>query len=135
MIKNNRNWIRNNGINCIIETKITNSTVATITVTLIVVNLVGGFLVTHKMLEMFRKKDSSPECWHYVIVPSVVTTGDVGMLSLAGVAPSNLTSTLYLASELGYVAGIAQMLKQQTVRLAVYADMGSTGMGCCFNID
>ncbi len=31
-------------------------------VTLSAVNLVGGFLVTHKMLELFRMKDIPPEC-------------------------------------------------------------------------
>ena len=81
---------------------------ATIAVTLSTVNLVGGFLVTHKMLEMFRKKDIPPEYWHCVIITPeywhcaiitpVITIGDVGMFSLVGVASSNLTSTLSLAS-------------------------------------
>ena len=30
---------------------------ATMAVTLNIVNLVGGFIVTHKMFELFRKKD------------------------------------------------------------------------------
>ncbi len=60
--------------------------------------------------------------------PSVITADRVGMLSLAGVASSNLTSTLFLASEFGCVADIAQMLKQQTARLIVYTDMGGVGM-------
>ena len=51
------------------------------------------------------------------------------MLSLAGVAPSNLISTLALASGFECVADIAQMSKQQTARLAVYAGMDGVGMG------
>ena len=34
---------------------------ATTAVTLSAINLIGGFLVTHKILEMFRMKDTSPE--------------------------------------------------------------------------
>lgn len=51
------------------------------------------------------------------------------MLSLAGVAPSNLTLTLSLASGFGCVADIAQMSKQETVRLAMYAGIDGVGMG------
>ena len=49
--------------------------------------------------------------------------------SFGGVAPSNLTSTLSLASGLGCVAGIAQMSKQQITRLAMDTGMDGVGMG------
>lgn len=58
-----------------------------------------------------------------------MTAGDLESLSLAGVAPSYLTSTLALASGLGCVAGIAQISNQETARLAVYASLdGGIGM-------
>ncbi len=50
------------------------------------------------------------------------------MLSLAQVAPSNLTSTLSLVSGLGCVTGIAQISKQQITRLAKHTSMGDVRM-------
>ncbi len=42
----------------------TPQTLVTIAVILSVVNVVGGILIIHKMLELFRKEDSSQECCH-----------------------------------------------------------------------
>ena len=97
------------------------------------VNLTGGFLITNKMLAMFRRPNDPPEFWHYFLIPSGVAAGSFGVLSMIGVPAAStggsMTSTLALASGLGCVAGIAQMSKQETARLAVVAGMGGVGMG------
>jgi len=104
---------------------------ATTAVALSAVNLTGGFLVTRKMLAMFRRKDDPPEYFHYYFLPPAALVGGYGLMSLAGVANDNLSSTLALASGLGCVAGIAQMSKQETARMAVVAGMGGVGIGIC----
>ena len=45
---------------------------ATGAVALSSVNLVGGFLITKKMLDMFRRPDDPPEYWHYYMLPPAV---------------------------------------------------------------
>jgi NAD(P) transhydrogenase len=102
---------------------------ATTAVALSCVNLTGGFLVTRKMLAMFRRKDDPPEYFHYYFMPPAALVGGFTLLSATGATNSNLASTLALASGLGCVAGISQMSKQETARLAVVAGMGGVGIG------
>ena len=93
------------------------------------VNLVGGFLVTKKMLDMFRRPDDPPEFFHYTLLPPAAAVAGFGVLGLSGAASPQLSSTLALASGLGCVAGIGQMSSQATSRGAVYAGLGGVGMG------
>jgi NAD(P) transhydrogenase len=102
---------------------------ATTAVGLSAVNLSGGFLITRKMLAMFRRKDDPPEYWSYFLLPPAVAVGGYSLLTLTGNGSINLSQTLALASGLGCVAGIAQMSRQETARLAVIAGMGGVGMG------
>jgi len=102
---------------------------ATTAVGLSAVNLTGGFLVTKKMLDMFRRPDDPPEFFHYYLVPPAVAVGGLGIMGATGMASPSLSSTLALGSGLGCVAGIAQMSNQETSRLAVYAGLGGVGMG------
>lgn len=95
------------------------------------VNLSGGFLVTRKMLAMFRRKDDPPEYFHYYFMPPAVLVGGFSAVSLAGVASDSLVHTMALVSGLGCIAGIAQMSKQETARLAVVAGLGGVGVGIC----
>lgn len=102
---------------------------ATLAVGLSAVNLSGGFIVTNKMLDMFRRPDDPPEYWNYFLIPPAAAAGGYGLLSLAGVAGPATTSGLALASGLACVAGISQMSNQESSRLAPYAAMGGVGMG------
>jgi len=102
---------------------------ATSAVGLSSVNLVGGFLVTKKMLDMFRRRDDPPEYFHYYLLPPAAAVAGLGVLGMTGSASPNLSSTIALASGLGCVAGIAQMSKQDSARLAVFAGLGGVGMG------
>lgn len=102
---------------------------ATGAVALSCVNLTGGFLVTRKMLAMFRRKDDPPEYFHYYFLTPAALAGGYGLMHLTGAANDNLASTLALASGLGCVAGISQMSRQETARMAVVAGMGGVGIG------
>lgn len=93
------------------------------------VNLSGGFLVTHKMLQMFRRKDDPPEYFHYYLLPAGVSVAGLATATMIGGVSPALNGALALASGLGCVAGISQMSQQHTARLAVYAGLGGVGMG------
>lgn len=101
----------------------------TTAVALSAVNLSGGFLVTKKMLDMFKRKDDPPEFFHYYLLPPAAAVAAFGALSATGAASTTLASTLALGSGLGCIAGVSQMATQQSSRLAPYAAMGGVGMG------
>lgn len=102
---------------------------ATTAVTLSAVNLSGGFLVTRKMLAMFRRKDDPEEYWHYYLLPPALSVGAFAGGEILFGHNANFAQTLALASGLGCIAGISQMSKQETARLAVFAGLGGVGMG------
>jgi len=101
---------------------------ATTAVALSSVNLVGGFIVTNKMLDMFRRPDDPPEFWHYFLLPSAAAGGTY----LAGAAMGNgagFAGALALYSGLGCISGIASMSSQTTSRMAPILAMGGVGSG------
>eukprot|EP00043_Microstomoeca_roanoka_P019277 m.215115 g.215115 ORF g.215115 m.215115 type:complete len:1052 (+) comp16972_c4_seq1:181-3336(+) len=102
---------------------------ATSAIALSSINIVGGFIITKKMLDMFRRKDDPPEYWHYFLAPSVLAVGGYTALASQGLVTDNLTSTLALGSGLGCVGGIAAMSNQKTSRLSVMLALGGVGMG------
>jgi len=93
------------------------------------INLVGGFIVTKKMLDMFRRPDDPPEYWHYYLIPSGAVCAGFTGLNLVGMGSPGLSSAVALASGLGCIAGISAMSDQKTTRLANYLAMGGVGMG------
>ena len=84
-------------------------------VSLSAVNLVGGFLVTQKMLDMFRRPTDPEEFDHYYFAPPLLLGGGVGLAALGGAASPALISTVALASGLGCVGGISCLSQQSTV--------------------
>eukprot|EP00924_Labyrinthula_sp_SR-Ha-C_P001683 snap_masked-scaffold_18-processed-gene-6.33-mRNA-1 protein AED:0.01 eAED:0.01 QI:0/-1/0/1/-1/1/1/0/1032 len=90
------------------------------------VNLSGGFLVTKKMLDMFKRKDDAPEFFQYYLLPPAA----VGGTYLAGLGFGlDLTPSIALASGVGCIAGIGLMSNQQTSRMAHYVALGGVGLG------
>uniref|UniRef100_A0A7S0DKH4 proton-translocating NAD(P)(+) transhydrogenase n=1 Tax=Amorphochlora amoebiformis TaxID=1561963 RepID=A0A7S0DKH4_9EUKA len=98
-------------------------------VSLSAINLAGGFIVTKKMLDMFRRPDDPPEYWHYYLIPSGVVCASFTGLTLAGMGGPGLSAAVALASGLGCISGISAMSDQKTTRLANYLAMGGVGMG------
>lgn len=88
-------------------------------VTLSAVNLVGGTVVTKKMLDMFRRPSDPPEFNHYYLLPGAVAVGGSGLLFVSGMAPSSLAPMLALASALGCVGGISCLSSQVRVGLSL----------------
>eukprot|EP00808_Paulinella_micropora_P030192 g12035.t1 len=102
---------------------------ATSAVSLSCVNLVGGFLVTKKMLDMFRRPDDPPEYHHMWLYPPIASFAGFAALQANGMAPAGAPGALALYSGMGCIAGIAAMSSQETARMAVYLGMGGVGMG------
>eukprot|EP00468_Gymnochlora_sp_CCMP2014_P002468 CAMPEP_0167759946 /NCGR_PEP_ID=MMETSP0110_2-20121227/11308_1 /TAXON_ID=629695 /ORGANISM="Gymnochlora sp., Strain CCMP2014" /LENGTH=1001 /DNA_ID=CAMNT_0007646393 /DNA_START=85 /DNA_END=3090 /DNA_ORIENTATION=+ len=98
-------------------------------VSLSAINLVGGFIVTKKMLDMFRRPDDPPEYWHYYLIPSGVVCVSYSGMVLLGLGSPGLSAAVALASGLGCIGGISAMADQNTSRLANFLAMGGVGMG------
>lgn len=98
-------------------------------VALSAVNLTGGFLVTKKMLDMFRRPDDPPEYNHYYLIPGVVALGGATALFATGNAPVALIPTLGLGSALGCIAGISCLSTQETARIGIPAGITGVSMG------
>lgn len=98
-------------------------------VSLSFVNLAGGFIVTKKMLDMFRRPDDPPEYHHMFLIPPAAAIGVFSMMKLGGHAAPGLTSAMALASGLGCVSGIAAMSSLQNARLAVFLGLGGVATG------
>merc|ERR1719223_662930 len=94
------------------------------------INLVGGTIVTKKMLDMFRRPDDAPEYNHYYLAPALLAVGGSGALFATGANPASLAPMLALGSGLGCVGGITCLSSQETARMGISVGMGGiiTGM-------
>ena len=93
------------------------------------VNLSGGFIVTKKMLDLFRRPNDPPEYFHYALLPFGFIGGSYGVLVLTGLAGPSIGAAVALASGLGCIGGISTMSSQSTARAAIYVGMGGVGLG------
>lgn len=93
------------------------------------INLVGGFIITKKMLDLFRRKDDPPEYFQYVLVPPAALMAGYTALQLTGNASPSINGMMGLASGLGCIGGIAMMSSQTTSRSAVFYGIGGVSLG------
>lgn len=93
-------------------------------ISLSAVNLVGGFIVTRKMLDMFRRPTDPEEYNYYYLYPPIFIS-----LGCVAEAEPNMLSVLSLCSGLGCIGALAMMSQQATARGAVYVAMGAVGTG------
>ncbi|OJJ48983.1 hypothetical protein ASPZODRAFT_129343 [Penicilliopsis zonata CBS 506.65] len=85
-----------------------------ISVLLAFVNVAGGFVVTKRMLDMFKRPTDPPEYpWLYAI-PAVVFGG--GFLAAASTGMAGLVQAGYLISSLLCIGSISGLASQQTAR-------------------
>jgi len=97
---------------------------AAISVFVSAINISGGFLVTKRMLDMFRRKSDPVEHNYLLAIPGTVGIGTMLAAHAAGVP--NIYQCGYLFSSLCCIAGIAGLADQTTARLG--ASMGMTGI-------
>jgi H+-translocating NAD(P) transhydrogenase len=78
-------------------------------------NIVGGSMVTQRMLNMFRRPTDPPEHNHLYGIPAAATLGAWGLASAAGFG--GVTGTLGLAASLSSIGAIAGLSSQSTARM------------------
>jgi len=96
--------------------------------TLSTVNIVGGFIVTTKMLDMFKRPDDPPEYYHYYGVPAAATMAVYGAGSLSGKFPE-LDAAAATMSGLLCIGGIAGLASQSTARLGAVSGQAGVALG------
>ncbi|CAI4233118.1 unnamed protein product [Auanema sp. JU1783] len=88
------------------------------------INIGGGFLVTKRMLDMFKRKDDPPEYnYLYALPAAVFISGYLGALALE--SPTS-HSIMYLGSSLCCLGALAGLSSQNTARLG--NALGMTGV-------
>jgi NAD(P) transhydrogenase len=93
------------------------------------VNIVGGFLVTKKMLDLFKREGDPDEHPELYAIPVAGTLGAYGIAGLSGLA--DLAPVVSLMSGLCCIGGIAGLADQSTARFGnVLGQAGVTlGLG------
>lgn len=96
--------------------------------TLSTVNIVGGFIITQKMLDMFKRPDDPPEYYNYYAYPAAGALGLYGIGTLSGKFPEIDTSASTLASLL-CIGGIGGLASQSTARLGAVSGQAGVALG------
>lgn len=93
------------------------------------INIGGGFLVTHRMLDMFKRPQDPPDYAYLYAIPAVGFLGTATVGKLSGY--HDITQMTYLAGSLGCIGGIAGLASQKTARVGnAYGMIGvSCGVG------
>ncbi|KAM4678340.1 NAD(P) transhydrogenase, mitochondrial-like [Discoglossus pictus] len=78
------------------------------------VNIAGGFLITQRMLDMFKRPTDPPEYNYLYILPGSVFVGGYGASLASGY---NIEQMMYLGSGLCCVGALAGLSSQRTSRL------------------
>ncbi|KAF8623464.1 hypothetical protein AX15_006248 [Amanita polypyramis BW_CC] len=89
-------------------------TLGALAVLLAGVNVAGGFLITKRMLDMFKRPSDPPEySWLYTL-PAIVFTG--GFLGAASTGMSGLVQAGYLTSSVLCIGSLSGLASQVTAR-------------------
>jgi len=96
--------------------------------TLSTVNIVGGFIVTTKMLDMFKRPDDPPEYYHYYGAPAATTMGLYTIGTMSGKFPE-IDAAAATLSGLLCIGGIGGLASQQTARLGAVSGQAGVALG------
>eukprot|EP00585_Thalassiosira_rotula_P010719 CAMPEP_0196133000 /NCGR_PEP_ID=MMETSP0910-20130528/2398_1 /TAXON_ID=49265 /ORGANISM="Thalassiosira rotula, Strain GSO102" /LENGTH=1060 /DNA_ID=CAMNT_0041392673 /DNA_START=226 /DNA_END=3408 /DNA_ORIENTATION=- len=104
------------------------TTLAALATTLSTVNIVGGFIVTKKMLDMFKRPDDPPEYYHLYGIPAAGSLAFYGAGSMSGHVPE-IDSAAATLSGLLCIGGIAGLSSQSTARLGAASGQAGVALG------
>lgn len=90
-------------------------------------NIVGGFIITDKMLDMFKRPTDPTEHYGYYLVPAIMTTGLYGLGTAMGYP--QMTDALLTTSGILCIGGIAGLASQKTARLGSLSGQVGIGLG------
>jgi len=98
--------------------------------TLSTVNIVGGFIVTTKMLDMFKRPTDPPEYYHLYGIPAAASMGlyTLGTTVYSDSFPQ-LDSAAATLSGLLCIGGIAGLSSQKTARLGAVSGQAGVAFG------
>lgn len=91
------------------------------------VNVAGGFVITKRMLDMFKRKTDPPEYSYLYAVPAVVFTG--GFLAAASTGMAGLVQAGYLTSSMLCIGSLSGLGSQATARQGNALGMLGVGSG------
>lgn len=83
--------------------------------TISTINIAGGFLITQRMLDMFKRPTDPKEYNYLYAIPAIAFTGLYGMAALNGL--DHVHQMAYLGSSLCCVGALAGLSSQKTARL------------------
>lgn len=96
--------------------------------TLSTVNIVGGFIVTTKMLDMFKRPTDPPEYYHLYGIPAAGILGTYGAAAMSGNYPE-VHSAAATLSGLLCIGGIGGLASQSTARLGAVSGQAGVALG------
>jgi NAD(P) transhydrogenase len=111
----------------------TSTALAAAATTLSTVNIIGGFIVTKKMLSMFKRPDDPPEYYHLYGIPSAAAMTLYGIGSMTGKYPE-IDSAASTLSGLLCIGGIAGLASQKTARLGAVSGQAGVALGVASTI-
>ena len=88
----------------------------------------GGFIVTTKMLDMFKRPDDPPEYYHYYGFPAATTMGLYGIGAASGKFPE-IDAAAATLSGLLCIGGIGGLASQTTARLGAVSGQAGVALG------
>jgi len=91
------------------------------------VNITGGFLVTKKMLDLFKRPDDPPEFYEMYAIPVAASLAGYAITSSMGFQESG--AIIASMSGLCCIGGIAGLAQQSTARLGNVSGMAGVALG------
>lgn len=94
------------------------------------VNISGGFLVSGKMLDLFRRPTDPKDFFELYAAPAAIVLGGLGAAGFAGVGDVGVMSgSVGIASAICCIAAIAGLANQDTARTGNFLGMTGVGFG------
>jgi NAD(P) transhydrogenase len=91
------------------------------------VNIFGGFLVSKKMLDVFKRPTDPPEHYELYAAPALAFVGGYGLTKGMGYAEADKVAAL--AGSVLCIGGIGGLASQQTARMGLVSAMSGVSFG------
>ena len=94
------------------------------------INISGGFLVSGKMLDLFKRPTDPKDFFEFYALPAAVVVGGLGAAGFSGVGDLGIMSgSVGIASAICCIAAIAGLANQETARTGNILGMTGVGFG------
>lgn len=94
------------------------------------VNIAGGFLVSGKMLDLFRRPSDPDEYFEFYSLPTALLIGGLGAAAFFHLGDlSNMSGSVGIASAICCIAAIAGLANQETARTGNVLGMAGVAFG------